>query len=119
MNIEFDITESFNNDIKQLPIEEQKKIKRQINFISGSLLNGKTAFFENSSKPYLFNLKDGLESSLFLIKADENKRIVAAVDEDPIYDKISLTLFRLVDKKTADRIYKKVGEDLYRNSGIL
>jgi mRNA-degrading endonuclease RelE of RelBE toxin-antitoxin system len=119
MELEFDITQSFNQDIKRLSSAQRKNIEKQINFVSQSLLNGQTAFKENSSIPYIFNLKGGLDSSLFLIKADQDHRIVAAVDEDPIYDKISLTLFRLVDKNKAESVYKEVGEELYKKSGIL
>jgi len=94
-------------------------VKDKINLVSKSLMNGKTVFLENSSIPYLFNLKGGFESSLFLIKADQNNSIVASVDEDPIFDKISLTLFRLVDKNKAEQVYKEVGDEIYKKAGIL
>lgn len=119
MKLEFDITQSFNKDISNLPASQKETIEKQINVISQSLLNGKTAFTENASIPYIFNLKGGLDSSLFLIRADQDTRIIAAVDEDPIFDKISLTLFRLVDKNKADEIYKEVGEELYTKLGVL
>jgi hypothetical protein len=119
MDLEFDITQSFNDDMAHFPSVTREKIKKQINIISQSLLNGKTDFKENSSIPYIFNLKGGLDSSLFLIRIDQANRIIAAVDEDPIFDKISLTLFRVVNKEKADITYKEVGEDIYRKLGIL
>lgn len=118
MQLEFDITQSFNEDLSHLSKNERNMIKDQINFVSSSLLNGKDAFFENASKPYLFNLKNGLESSLYVIKAD-SKRIVAAVDEDPIFDKLSFTLFRIVDKESSEQAYKEIGETIYKELGIL
>lgn len=119
MELEFDITKSFNEDMSQLSSAQREQIGEQINVVSQSLLNGQTAFKENSSIPYIFNLKGGLDSSLFLIRADNDHRIVAAVDEDPIFDKISLTLFRIVDKDIAETVYKEVGEDIYKKLGIL
>ncbi|MCW3109389.1 MAG: hypothetical protein JWQ09_3895 [Segetibacter sp.] len=119
MQIEFDITKQFDEDIKNLTLDDREKVTEKINYISTSLLNGKTAFLENSFIPYLFKLKNGLESSLFLIKADENKRIVASVDEDPIFEKISLTLFRLVDQQDAEEAYKQIGKEIYTTAGIL
>ena len=44
---------------------------------------------------------------------------MAAVDEDPIYDRISMTLFRIVDKINAENVYKEVGQEIYTKSGIL
>jgi hypothetical protein len=102
-----------------LSSDQREKISKQINVVSQSLLNGKTAFNENSSIPYIFNLKGGLDSSLFLIRVDQDYRIVASVDEDPIFDKISLTLFRIVDKNNAEKTYREVGEDIYTKLGIL
>jgi hypothetical protein len=119
MELEFRITESFDKDMKALSADLQNKIKDKINFVSGSLLNGKTAFMKEASMPYMFNLKGGLDSSLYLVKLDNNKRAIASVDDDPIFDKISLTLFRLVDNKDAERVYKDVGEKLYKSNGML
>lgn len=119
MELEFRITESFDKDMKNLPTGEQSKVKEEINFVSGSLLNGKAAFMQNASMPYIFNLKGGLDSSLYVLRVDEGKRVIAAVDDDPIFDKVSLTLFRLVDDKEATQAYKEVGEKLYKSLGVL
>ena len=119
MELEFDITQSFSDDMALLPSAQKERISAQINLVSKSLLNGQTAFRENSSIPYIFPLKDGLDSSLFVVKADDDKRMILAVDEDPVFDKISLTFFRLVEKSIAERIYKEVGQAIYKLSGIL
>jgi mRNA-degrading endonuclease RelE of RelBE toxin-antitoxin system len=119
MELEFNITESFDKDIKSLSTDRQDNIKDKINLVSGSLLNGKTAFMQNASMPYIFNLKGGLDSSLYLVKVDEDNRMIATVDDDPIFDKVSLTLFRLVNNKDAERVYKEVGEELYKSIGVL
>ncbi len=113
MKLEFDITQSFSDDIALLPVIQRERVANQINLVSTSLLNGKTEFKENSSIPYLFNLKGGLESSLYLIKADQDKRMIVSIDEDPIFDKISLTFFRLIDNKGAEDIYRQTGENIY------
>ncbi len=102
-----------------LDADERTKVQQQINNVSQSLLNGKTAFHENASIPYLFNLKDGMETSFFLIKTGTDTRMVAAIDEAPIFDKISLTLFRAVDKENANEAYRMIGESTYKQAGLL
>jgi len=119
MELEFDITQSFSDDMANLSEQERGMIINQINLVSASLLNGQTAFKENSSIPYIFNLKFGLDSSLYVVKADQNNRIILAVDEDPIFDKISLTFFRLVDEADVEKIYKETGMHIYKGLGIL
>ena len=117
MELVFDITQSFSDDMAGLPLVQKEAISNQINLISKSLLNGQVEFKQNSLIPYNFNLKGGLDSSLYLIKADKDKRMVVSVDEDPVFDKITLTLFRLADRNTADEIYKEVGENIYKELG--
>ncbi len=119
MKLECLITEAFDRDIKSLSAEQQSKIKDQINLVSGSLLNGRTSFMEKSSMPHIFNLKSGFDSSLYAVKLDDKKKMVVAVDDDPIFDKISLTMFRLVNDDDAEEAYKEVGEQLYKSIGIL
>lgn len=119
MKLEFDITQSFSDDMARLPSGQRKNIADQINLVSQSLLNGQNEFKENSSIPYIFNLKDNLDSSLYLVKADQDNRMIVSVDEDPVFDKISLTFFRLVDKNKAEEVYKEVGENIYKGLGIL
>jgi len=119
MELEFRITQSFDEDMQGLSGEEQNKIKNKINFVSGSLLNGRSDFMHEASMPHIFNLKGGLDSSLFVVRLDDEKRMIASVDDDPIFDKVSLTLFRLVDGKDAEKIYKEVGEQLYKSNGVL
>lgn len=51
MELEFDITQSFNDDMAQLPPEQIERAKDQINLVADSLLNGKTALKQNSSIP--------------------------------------------------------------------
>ena len=98
MELEFQISQTFDDDIKSLPEENRVTVIDKINLVATSFMNGKKEFNENASVPYIFTLKGGYESSLYLIKADNNNRIIAAVDEDPIFDKISFLLFRIIDK---------------------
>lgn len=119
MNIEVYYTTSFSEDLTRLSSTQKKVVEREIDTVSQSFLNGKTEFKANSSIPYIFNLKGGLDSSLYLIKVDPALRVIATVDEDPMFDKISLTLFRLVDKANAEDDYKQVGEEIYRKLNIL
>ena len=119
MHLEFLITESFDKDMRSLLPGLQKRIKRTINSISGSLLNGKDKFTERASMPCLFNLKEGLSSSLYLVEVGEGKKMIVAVDDDPIFDKLSMTLFRLVDNEKGDGVYKEIGLRLYKSQGLL
>ena len=119
MELEFEIAQLFDEDIKRLPKKSREKITDQINSIATSLLNGRKEFNETASIPYFFNLKNGYESSMYLLRVDNNMRIVAAIDDDPIFDKTIITLYRLVEKDIAEDAYKKIGELLYKSYGML
>lgn len=45
--------------------------------------------------------------------------MIAAVDDDPVFNKVSLTIFRLVNDQDAEKAYKETGDELYKGLGIL
>ena len=119
MELVVEHTKEYKEDIRQVTVEERKVIDTKISAMAGSLLNGKTAFFDQASKPYIFKLKHGAESSLYVLRVGNNQRAIASVDEDPLFDKINLTLYRLVDRDKADEVYKEVGTGIYNSENLM
>jgi hypothetical protein len=101
------------------PLAKKNEIRKKIFVMADSLLNGKKAFLKHTSKPYIFKLKYGAESSLYVLHLDNNERAIVSVDEDPLFNKVHFTLYRLVDAGNANAAYKIVGEQLYRSENLM
>ena len=119
MELVVEHTKEYKKDIQQATGKEKKEIDKRISVMAGSLLNGKAAFFEHASKPHVFKLKYGAKSSLYVLRLGNNLSAIASIDEDPLFDKINLTLYRLVDQNKADRVYKDVGKGLYKSENLM
>ena len=119
MELLFESTDKFEHDMAQLAPGAKEQVVAQLNQVSASLLNGRGAFLASAYKPYLFNLGK-LDSSLYVMRISEAQHAVVAVDDDPLFDNVTLTLFRLVaGQEAADAAYKSVGNELYREQGLL
>lgn len=81
--------------------------------------NGKSFFNKNVYQPYQFNLKNNLESSLYISKISQSLRLTLSIDEDPLFNKLDVTLFDITDKNKEEYRFKKIGEHLYRSENLL
>lgn len=57
---------------------------------------------------------DEYESSLYVLKASQKIRVILSIDEDPIFNRVVLTLFRAVRHDDLDAAQKDIAESLYQ-----
>ena len=74
----------------------------------------RVAFFARAERPFPFHLKGGFNSSLYSLRAGRDIRLILAVDDDPVFEQILVTLFRLV-RHDDERSYRSVARLLYNN----
>ena len=73
------------------------------------------AFFARVQCPPSIQLKGGFTSSLYALRAGRDIRIVMAVDEDPVFGRTIVTLFRAVHQDELERSFRSIARTLYRN----
>ncbi len=57
----------------------------------------------------------GYDSSLYTMRISPESRIILTVDEDPIFDQVIFTLFRVTNRDDFNKAYQGVVESLYRD----
>jgi hypothetical protein len=57
----------------------------------------------------------GYDSSLYTMQISPESRIILAVDEDPIFGQVILTLFRVANRDDFNKAYQVVVESLYKD----
>lgn len=97
-------TKRFEQDLNKLDLLDKNRVIKAINNCV-SWVEEKGVF----SSHELVELKipshvPGYESSLYLLRATQEKRVVLSIDEDPIFGQIIFTLFRVFP---ADKIQDK------------
>ena len=113
MDIVFESTEQFEQELKEFSESERYKIINQVNLCS-QLPNEYNASnrLEQLDKISLIN---GYESSLYSLKVSADLRGILTIDEDPIFDQFTITLFRVVNRSDARKAYQAVARAIYQD----
>jgi mRNA-degrading endonuclease RelE of RelBE toxin-antitoxin system len=104
----------FREDLTRLSAEDRTSVAAALRRNYELLRNDRRSFFAKATQPYSIQLKGGLNSSLYSLRAGADLRLIMAVDDDPVFSRTLVTLFRAIRsdevrrafRLTADRIYK-------------
>jgi len=113
MELVFDYAESFVKDRTKLPHGSLTKLAELLNRYGESLLARDAATALLVSPVEISDLPRGLESSLYVLRVDEDFRLVFAADEDPIFDGIIITLLRVVSHEELESALASLAQSLY------
>lgn len=116
MELLFQETKSFEKDLSKLPTSLKKKVINSI--------NEQCLFFSeknNANTRKIKRLASGnhfinSDSSLYEIKVDLKTRVILSIDDDPLFDQIIFTLYRVVSPKDFGTALKNISEALYQRS---
>ncbi len=113
MDILFESIADFESDLNT--IKDKNKIITELNKISFYLITDKKEFYR-LLKPtkYKIKLKNNLISTLYILKI-KDLRIILSVDEDPIFNQIIITLYRIVKPYEYEKAFKSISKKLYND----
>jgi hypothetical protein len=108
-------TSGFRHDLDSLSPEDRARVLETLRHSYGLLRDNPRSFFAKAKRPIPIHLKGGLSSSLYSLRAGRDLGLILAVDDDPIFGQILVTLFRVVRHGEVDRSYRSIAHLLYRN----
>ena len=115
MNLMFNLTEDFENDLQKFDEATCAKITERVNLVAQEWMNDKKAFARHARRPCAVKFGNGYESSLYAVRVDPNVRLLLTIEDDPIFDQIIVTLMRVVGRAELRESYNTVSEALYCN----
>lgn len=114
MDVLIESTKRFEKDLDQLSQDNKNVVVTKINDFASLFPEHKSDGYRKLRRmPYASGL-NGYDSSLYILKASQQIRIILAVDEDPIFDQIIFTLFRVVKHNELKKAYQNIAESLYK-----
>jgi hypothetical protein len=95
LQLVFHDTDTFQDDWQKIDAEQQGRLATEFNDCCQLLLYEPAEFNRrvDSVRP---PLTDGMEASLCILPIDD-KRVLFTVDEDPVFEQLTITLLRVVD----------------------
>jgi len=114
MELLFEATKKFEKDLSEFEKKDKEKVLKKLNYYCNYLLSDKNIFYSNVLKPKIFMLRDDLQQTLYSMRISVDIRVILTVDEDPLFEQIIITLFRVVRHAQLDKAFKSIGESLYQ-----
>jgi hypothetical protein len=108
-------THEFENDLSKLPEREKELIIQRINNCTDLYLTQPDSVYSQMHCVPLSSELGEYDSSLYTLQVSEPSSVILTVDEDPIFEQVIFTLFRVVDHSDLDRAYKDVANFLYQD----
>ncbi|BFM02995.1 hypothetical protein Psyaliredsea_16420 [Psychrobacter alimentarius] len=114
MEIKFDITRPFEKDLRKLGVKEKERVSEAINKYAATFDTQLDIPNEHVYRPHKINMPRGLESSLYVLRASSQIRVILSIEEDPLFDQKIVTLFRVVKHNDMNRAFNSIAESLYQ-----
>jgi Txe/YoeB family toxin of Txe-Axe toxin-antitoxin module len=118
MDVLIESTRDFEQDLEQFSNTEKFKIIKKLNSYVELLSIDKNLFYKHSAQLRNIRLKENYDSSIYSLRINENLRIILTIDDDPIFERTVITLFRAVKAEDAAKAYNSVAETLYQDFTI-
>lgn len=114
MELQFDITRRFEKELKKLSKEDQRRIAVSLDRHAASFDPDHGAATMHIYQPHKLVLPEGMDSSLYILRATDKLRVILTVENDPLFGRKTITLIRVVSHDELDRAYNSIAESLYQ-----
>lgn len=115
MDIVVESTETFNQDLAAFTEAERSIILEQIQRGIPLLFDDKNYQKRRLHQFYYFELPHDYGSSLYSFIVNYRLRVILTWDDDPIFERTLITLFRVTNSQNVAEVYRQVGEQIYRS----
>lgn len=114
MEIKFDITRSFEKDLKKLGAREKDRVVAALDRYAAKFDSALDVSTQHIYRPHKINMPEGLESSLYVLRVSPQIRVILTIEEDPLFDQKIITLFRVVKHDDMEQAFNSIAESLYQ-----
>lgn len=115
MDVLIESTRKFEQDLDQLCKYDRATVVAEVNACASLFPNHETDGYRKLHQLDLLIDFNDCESSLYTLKLSKGMRAILSVDEDPIFDQVIFTLFRVVKEKELKRGYRDIAKSLYQD----
>ena len=114
-NVVFEITQLYNNDSVNISSKEKEEVSTSLNYLADMAKEEKVKG--------LYRLKDMVipcipryDSTLYAYKVSDNYRVILSYDDDMIYDRKIISLYRIVPRQETIPAFNAVATLIYGKS---
>jgi mRNA-degrading endonuclease RelE of RelBE toxin-antitoxin system len=114
LEVVIEVDRRFERDFKRLPPGDGRRLQEKVDYLANLLLTDRPTFFRHARRIRVKDVGAGLESSLHSIRVTPDLRLIATIDDDPVFEQTIITLLRVVSKKDEQTAFLGMMESLYQ-----
>ena len=115
MELLFESTNRFEKDLKSFDEPDKKRIVNALNQY-GSEVRDDPSVTPHKVRPLRIpELKDVLDTTLYMLRVSLEIRVILTLDEDPIFDQVIISLLRVGRHDKMKDMVGGIAESLYQN----
>ncbi len=113
-NLIIEMTDDCEKKFQNLSDKVQDEIINKTEYFGELYITNRTEFFRNAHQPLFFKLNDKFDSSLYYFRINKDLKIIASVDEDPIFESVTITLLDVFKDNDIEKNFKSAAQSFYR-----
>lgn len=114
MELQFDITRRFEKDMDRLSKDDQRRVAGSIDRYASAFDVDQGDPTHHIYQPHMSPLPEGFDSSLYVLRATQQIRVILTIENDPLFDRKIVTLIRAVKHDQLARAFDSIAESLYQ-----
>jgi len=114
LDLVIELNDDCEHDFRRLSEKERDEIIKKAEHYGKLFVTDRTAFLKDAHQPVRFRLDDKFDSSLYCFGTDGDTRMIASVDDDPIFRSVIVTLLSVFKEGDTEEKFRSVAQLFYR-----
>ncbi|RLC03278.1 MAG: hypothetical protein DRI57_29285 [Deltaproteobacteria bacterium] len=114
LDLVIELDDGCEHAFRKLSEKERDEIIKKAEYYGELFVTDRTAFLKDAHQPVRFRLDDKFDSSLYCFGINQGTRIIASVDDDPIFKSVTVTLLSVFRNGDTEEKFKSVARSFYR-----
>jgi len=114
LDLVIELNDDCEYDFRRLSEKERDEIIKKAEHYGELFVTDQTAFLRDAHQPVSFRLDDKFDSSLYCFGTDGDTRIIASVDDDPIFRSVTVTLLSVFKEGDTKEKFSSVAQSFYQ-----
>ena len=114
-NVVFEITQLYNNDNVSISSKEKKEISTSLNTLADMAKEDHVKGLYRLKEMVIPNIPRR-ESTLYAYKVTDSYRVILSYDDDMVYDRKIISLYRIVPRKETIPAFNSIATMIYGES---
>jgi len=113
-NLIIELTDGCEKKLRSFSDKEQDEIIKKTEYLGELYITDRAEFFRKAHQPLFFRLNGKFDASLYYFRINNDLKIIASVDEDPIFESVTVTLLSVFRDNDIEKNFRAAAQSFYQ-----